>query len=324
MERMWRGAMMSSVLLGDIGGTKSRFALADPGGRPERIEIISDDTIPDLETAVAQYLDKMAVRPDAAVLAIAAPVDGEEIAFTNRPWRFRRSDFARRFGFTRLRIVNDFEAVAWALPQLGPSETRPLGRPLAPRDAVKVVFGPGTGLGVAALIPVERRWHAIAGEGGHVCFGPQRADEIEVFRRLLDEYGWVSAEKILCGPGFVRLAHALDPQAPWHASESILAAVAAGDPAAQRVARLFARLLGRFAGDLALTFKAQGGVYIAGGVGSGLGPLLDEAKFRSAFEAHPPHAPLLATIPTLLITCREPGLIGCAALANEFAASARH
>jgi glucokinase len=143
-----------------------------------------------------------------------------------------------------------------------------------------------------------------------------------VFARLREECGWVSAEAILSGPGLVRLARALDPGAARHAPETLVAGALAREPAAQAAARLFVRLLGRFAGGLALTFKALGGVYIAGGVACGLGPLLDDPQFRAAFEAHPPHTSLLKTIPTLLITCEQPGLIGCAAVPDEPALTA--
>jgi len=293
---------MRTSLLADIGGSKSRFALAKSAGLPERVLVIENDTVAGLDAAVARYLEETGARPRAATLAVAGPVDGEEIALTNRTsWRLRRREFAKRFGFSQLRVLNDFEAIAWALPRLGAAHTRPLGPPVAARAGVKVVLGPGTGLGVAALLPADGRWHVVASEGGHASFGPQAADEIEVFARLRQECGAVSAETVLSGSGLARLARALDAQA---------------------AARLFVRLLGRFAGGLALTFKALGGVYIAGGVASGLGPLLDEPQFRAAFEAHPPYQRLLEAIPTLLITCEEPGLIGCAAVSSKQAVTA--
>jgi glucokinase len=322
---------MSQTLLADIGGSKSRFALANSAGRPERILVIENDTAANLEAAVARYLDETGARPDAATLAVAGPIDGEEVALTNRAWRFRRGEFARRFGFSALRVVNDFEAIAWALPSLGAAETRPLGSPtpslpspasgggLGRGHGVKLVLGPGTGLGVAALIPAGGRWHVVASEGGHACFGPQEPDEVDVFARLRQDCGSVSAERVLSGPGLLRLARALDPQITYRAPETIVAGALAREPSALAATRLFVRLLGRFAGSLALTFKAQGGVYITGGVASGLGLLLHEPQFRAAFEAHPPYETLLKGIPTLLVTCDEPGLIGCAALSQTIA-----
>ena len=205
---------MATSLLADIGGSKSRFALAHSAGPPERVLVIENDTVADLDAAVARYLEETGARPRAATLAVAGPVEGEEIALTNRTsWRLRRREFAKRFGFSRLRVLNDFEAIAWALPRLGSAQTRPLGKPVAPRAGVKVVLGPGTGLGVAALLPADGRWHVVASEGGHASFGPQAADEIEVFARLRQECGAVSAETVLSGPGLVRLARALDPRA---------------------------------------------------------------------------------------------------------------
>jgi glucokinase len=316
------GERMSESLIADIGGSKSRFALANSAGRPERIRVIDNDAVAGLAAAVARYLEETGARPRAATLAVAGPVDGEEVALTNRTaWRFRRGELARRFGFARLRVVNDFEAIARALPSLGATETRPLGQPLPAREGVKLVLGPGTGLGVAALLPADGCWHVVASEGGHAAFGPQAADEFAVFARLRADCGAVSAERVLSGPGLMRLSRALDPRTACHAPETIAAGALAREPAAQAAARLFVRLLGRFAGSTALTFKALGGVYITGGVASGLGPLFDEPAFRSAFEAHPPYEAMLAGVPTLLITCEEPGLIGCAALAGEHAAA---
>ena len=314
---------MSTTLVADIGGSKSRFAIANSSGALEHLLVIHNDTAADLDGAVARYLEETGAQPRAATLAVAGPVDGEEVVLTNRTnWRIRRVEFAKRFGLSELCLLNDFEAIAWALPHLGPAHTRPLGNDVSAREGVKVVLGPGTGLGVAALLPADGRWHVIASEGGHASLGPQAPDEADVFARLREECGSVSAETVLSGAGLVRLARALDPQAACHAAETIAASALAREPAAQAAARLFVRLLGRFAGGLALTFKALGGVYIAGGVAGGLGPLLDEPQFRAAFEAHPPHQALLETIPTLLITCEEPGLIGCAAHAHEHALAA--
>jgi glucokinase len=307
---------MSASLVADIGGSKSRFALVSSAGWPERIRVIENDTVADLETAVARYLQETGARPQAATLAVAGPIAGEEVALTNRAWRFRRSDLARRFGFSQLRIVNDFEALAWSLPRLTAAHTRPLGHCALRPDGVKLVLGPGTGLGVAALVPDDGRWYALASEGGHASFGARAADEEDVFAKLRGQYGAVSAEMVLSGPGLLRFARALHPERAYRDPESIVADAHAGEAKAQAITRLFVRLLGRFAGGLALTFKALGGVYITGGVASGLGRLLDDPQFRAAFEAHPPHQTLLKGMPTLLVTCDQPGLIGCAALAQ--------
>jgi glucokinase len=314
---------MGAILLADIGGTHSRFALAGATGRPERVVVIANDTVADLETGVAHYLAQSGASPRAAVLAVAGPIEGEDVTLTNRTWRFRRDEFAKRFALSKLRVVNDFEAIAWTLPSLGSADTRPLGTGATPRDATKVVLGPGTGLGVAALLRVDGRWQVVASEGGHVSFGPQAEDETEVFARVRREYGgMVSAEAVLSGPGLLRLARALDPQTRYRDPEAIVVGALAREPSALAVARLFVTLLGRFAGGLALTFKAFGGVYVTGGVGRGLGALLDEPQFRAAFEMHPPYEKLLKAIPTLLVTYEEPGLLGCATLAKEFAMTA--
>jgi glucokinase len=280
--------------------------------------VLENDAVSGLEGAISRYLVESDSKPGAAVLAIAGPLDSEEVTLTNRDWRFRPHELAARFGFSPLRVINDFEAIAWSLPRLSETEIRPLGNVTTPRDGAKVVLGPGTGLGVAALVPADGRWHVVASEGGHASFGPQAPDEVDVFMRLIAEHGAVSAETILSGPGLGRLACALDPDATCRESRTIVAGALRRDASAQAAARLFVRLLGRFAGGLALTFKALGGVYITGGVAAALGPLLDDPQFRAAFEAHPPYQTLLASVPTFLITCDQPGLTGCAAVADLF------
>jgi len=306
------------VLVGDIGGSTSRFGIAVPGERPRHVASVANDTMSSFEAAIAHYLEGCSIRPVAALLAFAAPIGGDEIALTNRAWRFRLGDLKARFGFSQIRAVNDFEALAWSLRHLVADDLTWLGGKPGAADGARAVLGPGTGLGVAALAPTDTGWQAVPSEGGHVLFGA--ADDIEepVFARMrADAGGPLSAEKILSGSGLVRLHRALHGPDALATSEAILAAARGGDAASRMTSEWFVRLLGRFAGDVALTFKATGGVYIAGGVAFGLGALFDAAVFRAAFENHPPYQKLLGDIPTHLIACPEPGLVGCSAAAEH-------
>lgn len=311
---------MHPVFLADIGGTTTRLAFSEPGGRPKHLLTIANDTVDSLDAAIMRSLDGAAAQPSAAILAVAGPIEGNEIALTNRAWRFGLKELSARFGWTRSRAINDFEAVAWSLSRLTDDDTKPIGDAPAADHGGKIVLGPGTGLGVAALVPTETGWCAVASEGGHVAFGPAAADEQAVFDLLRADAGsdgHVSAETILSGPGLARLYRAMNPDAQSLTSEAIVTGARGGDDAAHATIRLFARLLGRFAGDVALTFKATGGVFVAGGVAQGLGDLLDDHIFRDAFERHPPYRSFLKSIPSSLITVPEPGLLGCAALADH-------
>ena len=314
------------ILVADIGATTSRFALVGSNGRPEKVLLVSNDSMSCAESAIAHYLERAGVSPGGAVLAVAGPIDGESIALTNREWRFELCDLRARFGFSFVRALNDFEAVAWALARLAPSDVMPLR---GTRDAhamssegTRVVFGPGTGLGVAALVPSWDGWMAVASEGGHISFGPASPDEESIFARLREQNGLVSAETILSGPGLERLHHALHPDFEALPAELVVSRAKRGDRVAAATVALFVKLLGRFAGDLALMFKATGGVYVAGGVAQRMHHLIDEQIFRAAFEAHPPYQDLLASIPTALVTLDEPGLLGCAVLAERVALQA--
>lgn len=308
---------MTSVLLADIGGSASRFAVCGAGGRPERLTIIDNETVSGPEAAIRRYLGETGLSPRAAVLAVAGPVAGGKIKLTNRDWYFSCDQLAERFGFDRIHAVNDFEAVAHALAVLRPDEARPIGRAAARCLGAKAVLGPGTGLGVAALVPHGNEWVAIASEGGHASFGPAAADERIIFQRLANEAEPIVAETVISGPGLERIYRALNPFGIPLEARTIVAQARTGATDARAAVDVFVRLLGRFAGDVALTLKATGGVYIAGGVAQKLGPLFDAAIFRAAFENHPPYRDLLAAIPTSLMVCAEPGLIGCAALAEQ-------
>jgi glucokinase len=306
----------SPVLLADIGGTHSRFALLASSTRPEQVVSWSNDGFDSLEAAIACYIGELGEKPKAGMFAVAGPIIGRAIALTNRNWRFDLDDLGGRFGFSYTDAINDFEAQAWALGLLQEGDYRSIGNDARkqPRQGVKIVLGPGTGLGVAALVPVSDGWQAVATEGGHVSFGAASQDEEPIFA-LLHKEGPVSAEMVISGSGLPRLHRAVNAGAAPLTSADIVTRALAGDPAAAATIKLFVRLLGRFAGDVALTFKAVGGVYIAGGVTGKLGALLDEEIFRAAFESHPPYGELLQAVPTYLVTAAHPGLIGCAACA---------
>jgi glucokinase len=308
---------MTSVLLADIGGSVTRFAVCRSGGRPEHVTIIDNETVSGPEAAIRRYLNETGLTPRAAVLAVAGPVDGGEIKLTNRDWRFSCDQIADQFSFTDVHPINDFEAVAHALAVLRPEELRPLGIASLPRPGPRAVLGPGTGLGVAALLPHGKEWIALASEGGHASFGPAADDERPIFQRLSYGGEFITAETVISGPGLERIYRALNPLSIPLEARTIVNEAREGATDARAATDLFVRLLGRFAGDVALTLKATGGVYIAGGVSRRLGRLFDETIFRAAFEHHPPYRDLLATIPTSLVICNEPGLVGCAAVAAQ-------
>jgi glucokinase len=309
---------MEPVLVADIGGATTRFGLVYADGQLRNVSTTINDRTATIDDAIGRYLHACQVRPDAAVLAVAGPVDGDWIAVSNRSWRFRLSELKAAFGFTTVRAVNDLEAVACAIVGRHDCEMRPLGATTPDKRGVKVVVGAGAGLGVAAMLPSDgTRWTIVASEGGHISFGPTSRDEDFLFERMRERYGRLSAA-VLSGPGLELIYLAIAPDAEQICAEEIARRAKAGDPTARACIDAFVRLLGRFAGDVVLMFKATAGVYLSGGVAAGIGDLLDAATFRAAYEAHPPYAKLMASIPSFVITCREPGLLGCAALAEQW------
>jgi glucokinase len=313
---------VAEILIADIGGTNSRVGFAEPGGRPERVVTLSNDEAGGPEGVLAHALEGAATPPKLAVLALAAPVEGDEIPLTNRDWIVRPKELAARFGIARVHALNDYEAIAHALPKLSEAELQPVGSSGISAEGVKLVLGPGTGLGAAALVPSAEGYRVIATEAGHMSFGPAYPDEMMIFHRLLEKHGPLSVEHILSGPGLARLHRAMHPDLLALKPEMILRQAHVGDREARATVAMFVRLFGRFAGDMALAFRATGGVYIAGGVAGKLGSLFDAALFRAAFERHPPYQTMLKAIPSARIVCPEPGLIGCAAYAERLLAAA--
>jgi glucokinase len=268
--------------------------------------------------AVRTYLGDRKVSE--AVFAVATPVVADRIALTNSPWDFSIEATRQALGLDRLRVINDFTAQALAIPVLRADELQQIGdgEP-APGQAIGVI-GPGTGLGVAGLLPAGQHWQPIPGEGGHVSLAPHDEVEEAVLVRLRARFGHVSNERVLSGPGLVNLATALA------ALEGVDLTLAEPSEVAERArsgacrfcsAALihFSGLLGAAAGDLALTLGARGGIYIGGGLCLSLGELFQRERFRASFAAKGRLRYFLEPIPTYLVVHHDPGLLGAAALA---------
>lgn len=310
------------ALVADIGGTNVRFALADLGMADtplsaERVYRTAD--FPRLENALAAYVAETGADapPQTAALAVASPVRGDRIELTNRAWSFSCSGLRERFGFRRIRVLNDFAAIAHALPFLGPGDVRRIGGPQAEVPArVMAVIGPGTGLGVAALVETPAGYRIIDSEGGHVSFAP--ADEVEagILRLLQGRFGHVSCERLLSGPGLVNVHRALaelenvDADGPDPA-EIVRRALSGEDRLCAAALERYCAILGGFAGDTALMFGA-GRIFVGGGIVPRFADVLARSEFRARFEAKGRFAALLCTVPADVITRPQPGLLGAA------------
>lgn len=310
-----------TLLVGDIGGTNGRFGVVDEGElRPGRVESEPGEAHQTFEAALGACLDRLDVRPSRAAFAVAAPIgeDGRARLTNRRGWTIDPRALKRRFGFDDVLVMNDFVAQAASLPHLQDDETVVIGD-ARPRRAVKAAVGPGTGLGVAGLLPEGENWRPLPSEGGHVEFAPVSAREAAAFDVLRSKLGRISAEYVVSGPGLARLHDAL-AQAEGRAPPgldpaAITAAAVANEREAAETAALFLSMLARFAGDMALTFGAKGGVYLCGGVAPHLLPVLDRAAFRAAFEAKAPHEAMMRATATVVVTSAVAGLIGAAAMA---------
>ena len=302
-------------LIADIGGTNARFALVEPDGavRDERYLLVRD--YPDLAAAAEAYLG--ANRVSEAVIAVATPVETDEIGFTNSPWRFSISGLKARLGVRDLAVINDFVAQALAMPQLARTELEQMGGGTAAPGRAVGVLGAGTGLGVSALVPGKIGWTALPTEGGHVSFAPGNEREDKVLTVMRARLGHVSNERLLSGQGLLNLAQSLavieGRTTQAGTAEEVTEAARVGScPACVEAVAMFSALLGAAAGDLALTVGARGGVYVAGGVCLRLGTLFDRTAFRRRFLDKGRMRAFLEPIPTWLVLRGDTGLIGAA------------
>lgn len=321
------------VLLADIGGTNARFALADTRLRApllvdsERQFQVVD--FPSLADAARHYLDQSPAahssRVRSAVFAIAGRVTGDHARITNHHWIISRAATQQALGLDHLRLVNDFAAQAMAVELLTGDDLVAIGDvPLAPFSSSSrtyAVLGPGTGLGVSALIVRNGQSIALETEGGHVGFSAGNPEEAAILERLTYRYGRVSDERLVSGGGLVNIHCALSElageEAPDLRPQDITAGAARGDELCQRTIKVFCAVFGSIAGDLALTLGAWDGVFLTGGLVPKLLEELQQSQFRERFEDKGRFAATMAHVPTMAVIHPHAGLLGAAAFALQ-------
>lgn len=311
-------------LVGDIGGTNARFALLDgPDGELRSIRTLACADFPGLAEAIEHYLSAtVGATPRYCALGIAAPLDGDLVSMTNHDWTFSAGALRERFRFALLHLVNDFTALATALPALANDDLRQTGggTPLA-RHAIGLL-GAGTGLGVSGLLPCGTDYVPIEGEGGHVTLAANDPHEAALIERLATRYEHVSAERVLSGPGLVALYEALAAvrrESPdgMDAQDIIRRGLDGSSSLCVGTLDAFCAFLGTVASDLALTLGARGGIYIGGGIVPRLGEYFLRSPFRRRFEHKGRYSSYLNAIPTYVIVAPHAGLTGAARILDR-------
>lgn len=315
-------AASGDVLVADIGGTNARFALTDPAA-PEPglqdVRSLPNAEFASLQHAAEHYLSLVNDKPRRAAIAVASPVAGDEIRLTNRAWSFSRTELRQTLGLEQLEVINDFGAVAWAVPQLQAQDLVSLhGNLQLPLRGPVSVLGPGTGLGVALLVGEHGDWRVVETEGGHVGFAPLGDEEWAISRWVTARHGRCSTERLLSGTGLSYIDAILSGVPAGSAdvplrdpAQVVEAALAGHDLPARRSLARFCAILGSVAGDAALIHGARS-VVIAGGITPRFLPFLRSSAFRERFLAKGRFAAHLENIAVHVVTHPSPGLLGAA------------
>lgn len=308
----------SPGLIADIGGTNARFALADQDGYSHEKTLKCDD-YQGITDAVKAYLDLVnpPKTPKTAAFAVAGPVTGDRFEAVNLPWKFSIRETAAQLGFERFELLNDFKAIAMAVPHLNPEDIRQIGDGGTPLPRAPIgVIGPGTGLGVASLFWDGKRYIPVPGEGGHVTMSAKTQREFDIFRTLHYKYRHVSAERVCSGKGLVNIYNAIRildgrDDLPDGTPEDISArALSETCEVCIESLELMMGFLGVLAGNLALTLGAHGGIYVGGGIVQKLGDAFFKSRFRKEFTAKGRLADYLNPIPTYAILHPYPAFVG--------------
>lgn len=307
-----------SYLIADIGGTNTRCAISRGDGGPDNIETYTNSDYPSLLALLEYYLDSLGSepRPDSGVLAVAAPIRDDSVQMINIDWRFSCSELQVALGLQHFEILNDFEALATGLTELSGDALLQVGAGRVLPTKPKAVIGPGTGLGVAMLVPVNGAWKAVSGEGGHVTLAASDDQEAMIIAKVRNHFGHCSAERLISGPGLSALHSALH-DCPATDAADISRLAENGDPEAEQSLEIFFRLLGTVSANLALTVGAFGGVYIGGGIVPRHAKKFAASGFRQRFCAKGRYGNYLESIPTFLITAQRPTLTGLVAYTQK-------
>ena len=309
----------SPRLIADIGGTYARFALETAPGRFEHAASLRCAEHADFHAAVSAYLATLPGGPVAhAAVAIANPVEGDEVRMTNYHWQFSIEQMRERLRLDTLVVVNDFTALAMAVPRLAAQDRRQVGGGQAREGSVIGVLGAGSGLGVSGLIPAGGGWVALGTEGGHTSFSPHDEREIAILRFAWQRFEHVSFERLLSGPGLELIHRALADHAgdrnalELSAPEITRRGLDGSDALCAAAIEAFCAMLGTAAANLAVTLGALGGIYIGGGIVPRLGEYFDRSPFRARFEDKGRLSEYVAGIPTFLVTHPYPAIVGAA------------
>lgn len=299
-------------LIADIGATNSRCAVFRPeDGGLEHIDFFRNADFTSIKDMLQRYLTALPGQPKSAALAVAAPISGYDVRMINRDWQFNRRDLAAEIGFEEFVVINDFHAIAYALPALEASSKSEIGSASAYRGGNLAVLGPGSGLGMAAWIVDGERGVAMSGEGGHVTLAARDEPEERIVRHYRSRYGHSSAERLLSGPGLPELHQAMHGSTVEN-PESITQNF--DDARCVATFDQFCKFLGSVAADLALVTGATGGLYIAGGIVPACLEQFRESPFRERFEDKNRYRDYMRAIPTYVITAPTPALTGLGAL----------
>jgi glucokinase len=310
-------------LLADVGGTNARFAIETSRFVFEAIEVLPCDDYPGLAEAAQAYLDKPGARVHGAAgvrhaaIALATPVEDDFVAMTNHHWRFSIAALRAALKLETLDVVNDFAALAMALPYMGTCQRVQVGGGAPRPNAPIAVLGPGTGLGMSGLVRTGEGWTALATEGGHVSFAPNDDLEMDLLVELRKTWPHASAERLLSGAGLEFIHRVVSGERTRSAPEISRSALDGSCGLCRRTVDAFCAVLGSVAGNAALTLGATGGVYLGGGIVPRLSALLEESPFRARFEAKGRLSAYMARIPTYWISEPYPAFFGISAVLSQ-------